>query len=140
MLTKASCSTSSAQSLRRVIRTATANSFAELNRYRVAKARWSRSAQRASRSESCSGAGVSGRFTAILAFLPIDIGYTGLAVEYAAKHEQQIGEPVQVVLQRRRQRLRRVQGDDPAFRPPAHCARDMAQRRTARPARQDEFL
>src|SRR5258708_7046539 len=39
--------------------------------------------------------------TAVLALLPVHVGHAGVAVEYPAKHKQQIGEPVEIALQSR---------------------------------------
>src|SRR5262245_4639424 len=127
MLTKLSCRTSSAQSLLRVIRTATANSFADEWRYSSAKACWSRRAQRDSRSDSWSGVTASGR-AAIAAFLPVDVADAGLAVEDAAKDEQQVGQAVQVTLQRARKLLGTGKADEVAFRAPAYGARHVTER------------
>src|SRR5581483_928047 len=142
MLTKLSCSTSSAQSLRLVIRTATANSFGADSRYSSAKARSSLRAQRTSRPAMRSGdmGCTESGAAVVLVLAPVDVFASRVAIDHAAQDEQQIGEAVEVALPERGHLFRAGEAHHPALRAAAHGACDMAQRRGARSAGQDELF
>ena len=63
------------------------------------------------------------------ALLPQNIRVAARRIDCAAHDEEQVREPVEVVQQRRRQRLHMAQAHEAALRPPAYGAREMRQRR-----------
>src|SRR5215470_9244192 len=151
MLTKLSCRTSSAQSSRLKIRIATPYSFAEVRRYSSAKARWSRSAQRAISSAIASLSATrcgcwfgrvqrSAGAERIAAFAPQHVGVAVAAVDHPAQHKQEVGQSVEVLNPIRAELLAGCGRNEAALGASAYGARDMAERRSAAAAGQDEVL
>ncbi len=72
----------------------------------------------------------------VVAAQPVEVG----AVQHACQHEQQVGQPVQVLARRLVHRFDAGQRHQRALGAPRHGAADVRQRRAAGAGRQDEFL
>src|SRR6185503_15021529 len=117
-------------------RSAWALSVTRLNSVSGACASTAAGASSRARSSACIT--ISGLALALVP--PQHIAAPAGAVERAPEHEQQVGEPVQVLSRALAHRFGAAEGHHAALGAPARGAREVRQRGGARAARQDEFL